>query len=824
MIWSLLKRRSNTTFAQDPWIGRIMADGSTNGRILILGLSELFFVLSGAAQSGATRINGIVFDPGGREVSGAHVELNSRSGVRIPAITGSDGSFVVSLPSWGAYTAIVKAAGFAEVSLSLDLTPSTTTFTLKLERVAGPSQEVAVSAEVSDIAIASPDPSQKVMIREELLDANPGRPGAPISIPGMPIETSAGGIKAPQYFVPGVAGDHGEPIAQYIAVGSYQVPNNLSANAHGNGYADPNIYISGALGSVGTDGGAYSVLEGDHALNMSATYSLRPQLQRSLTLIGDYRDIDLTTGFAPSDTAKKEWLAFEANYGNGLMRTLEHRKQFKWNAMRVFDPGKHEITLLGIGYWGESHEGNLIPTGFGVQLNDTLDPRQKDQTHTGLLAANDQWKVATSDELAFSGFFRTYNLSMFSNFGEGLIRQSEFRTVEGAEARETHTFKPWLEAMAGLLYNEDDIHNDDLDHFLSPNPPSYGSFVPVLGNNVTIRELAPYLAMHVDVGKHVQFYCGLRHDQVELKNIDKVRPAYSYDEWKGFDEPKATVTWSPGAGHAHWLPAASFSIGQAFFTEDPRINLTPSTNGPGTEALASPLERSHAQQLVLDKEFDGTDVRVTVGRSTMTATLAKIDPDNGSAEDLGPSTLRFFTADARHQFRFGTLQGTFSKADARLETLNGIPGTVVPEAPRTIFDALTTLDKLPARLHARGEFEYVGHKFLDAGNAQHPRQYEALPVGEVRMVVMREFLEGRLELGANGMVARGYTGQTTETLAPGWTFGETPYCGPGSGPTGEHNDFNCGTNEMAVGVRMVSWLGGSVSWRFGTEKHVLRLH
>ena len=92
------------------------------------------------------------------------------------------------------------------------------------------------------------------------------------------------------------------------------------------------------------------------------------------------------------------------------------------------------------------------------------------------------------------------------------------------------------------------------------------------------------------------------------------------------------------------------------------------------------------------------------------------------------------------------------------------------------------------------------------------------------MVVMREFLEGRLELGANGMVARGYTGQTTEDARPRVdALVETPYCGPGSGPTGEHNDFNCGTNEMAVGVRMVSWLGGSVSWRFGTEKHVLRL-
>lgn len=795
-----------------------MKNGSTKIRIVLLLIFTFATTSAAVAQTSAPHINGTVLDPGGRIVSGAHVDLDSESGARLSAATGSDGSFAISLPAWGAYTVRVEAAGFAPVTRKLDLSPATTTVTLRLDRVARASEKVVVSADVGDIAIASPDPSQKVLVREELLDANPGRPGAPVSIPGMPIETAAGGIKAPQYFVPGVAGDHGEPIAQYIAVGGYLVPNNLSANAHGNGYADPNIYVSGALGSVGTDGGAYNVLEGDHALNMAATYSLRPQLQRFLTLTGDYRDIDLTSGFAPSDAAKTEWLALEANYGNGLLKDMEHRKQFKLNALRVFDSGKHEITLFAIGYWGESHEGNLVPIGFGAQLNDTLDQRQKDQTHTGLLAANDQWKVGTSDELAFSGFFRTYNLALFSNFGEGLIRQSEFRTVEGADARETRTFKPWLEAMAGLLYNQDDIHNDDLDHYLSPNPPSYGSFVPVLGNDVTIRELAPYVALHGGLGKHVQFYAGLRHEQVEMKNTDKFRPAYSFDEWKGFEEPKATVTWFPGTGLAHWLPSASISIGQAFFTEDPRINVAPSATGTGAEALANPFERSHAEQLVLDKAFAGTDVRVTAGRTTMTATLAKIDPDNGSADDLGPSTLNFLTANARHQFSFGTLQAVFSKADARLQTFNGIPGTVVPEAPRTIFDALTTLDKLPADLHARGEYEYVGHKFLDTGNPQHPEQYEAIPVGEVRMAVVRPFLDGRLELGADGMVARGYTGQTTETLAPSWTFGQTPYCAPASGPSGDYNDFDCGTNEMAVGIRMVSWVGGSISWRFNGAK------
>jgi carboxypeptidase family protein len=771
--------------------------------------------IAAMAQSGGGEITGTVLDPGGRPAAGAQVCLASASGAHLDSTTGSNGEFTIALPKWGAYSVRLDSVGFAPVKRELDLSAATPNLILRLEQVIGDPQVVVVSADMSKTDLYSPDPSQRVMVREEVLDANPGRPGAPLSVPGLPIETAAGGIKAPQYFAPGVAGDHGESIAQYIAVGGFLVPNNLSANAHGNGYADPNIYISAAVASVETDGGTFSVLEGNHARNLAATYRLRPRLSRFLTLTGDYRDADLTAGLAPSDPLKKEWLALEANYGNGLMRTLEHRKQFKWNAMRVFDHGKHEITLLSIGYWGHSYEGNLVPIGYAVQVNDTLDPRQQDQTHTGLLAANDQWKTGAKDEADFSGYFRTYNLALFSNFGQGLIRQSEFRTVEGGEVHENHKFKSRLEGMAGLLYNADDIHNDDLDHYLSPNPPAFGAFVPVLGNNVTIREVAPYVALHFDLSRHVHFYGGLRHEQVEMKSVDKYRPQYSFDKWGGFENPKATLTLTPGAGPVHWLPSASFSIGQAFFTDDPRIELATSATSTGIRALADPIERSHAEQMVLEKEFSGTDVRVTAGRTTMTATLAKIDPDKGSADDLGPSTLKFFTAMARHQFTFGTLQAVFSKADARLATFDGVPGTVVPEAPRTIFDALTTLDRLPWGLHGRGEYEYVGHKFLDVGNPNHSGQYEAIPVGETRLAVIRPFLNGRLTLGGNGEIARGYTGQTTEITAPGWKLGQVPYCAPGSGATGHYNDFDCGTNERAVGVRMVSWVGGSIAWRLG---------
>jgi hypothetical protein len=782
---------------------------NTKLRLMLFTSLVITSVLTATAQSSIASIGGTVTDPTGLPLAGAQVEFDSAFGARLFVTTGSDGKFSRSLPALGTYTVRVKATGFAPITRQYDLSGSRENLALRLERVESASQDVIVSTDVGQISLGSPDPSQKVMVREELLDANPGRPGAPISIPGMPIETAAGGIKAPQYFVPGVAGDHGEPIAQYIAVGNYLASNNLSANAHGNGYADPNIYVSAVLGSVGTDGGAFNVLEGNHAFNLAATYSLRPHVRRFITLTGDYRDIDLTAGFSPADPAKKAWIAMEANYGNGLMRTLEHRQQYKWSAMRVFDPGNHEITLLSMGYYGHSHEGNLVPIGYGVPVNDTIDPRQQDQTHTGILAANDAWKIRANDELSSSGFFRTYNLTLFSNFGEGLIRQSEFRTVEGAEVRESHKFASWFEALGGVDYNEDDIRRDNLDHYLSADPHVFGPFVKVLANNITIREVAPFVAVHGDLGTHLHFYAGLRHEQIEMNNTDRIKPAQSYDAWRGFESPKATVAWTPGAGPLRWLPSASFSIGQAFFIQDPRISAAEGST-PGAAALASPFERSHSEQLVLEKEVGRTDVRILFGHTTTTATLAKIDPDNGLADDEGPGTLKYLTASVRHQFKFGMVQTIFSKADAR-DVDTGLP---TAEAPRTIFDALTTLDKLPFGLHGRAEYEYVGHKLLDVGNANHPEPYEAIPVGETRIAFVRPFMDGRLQLGVNGMIARGYTGQTTETFAPGWKIGDPPpACAPGV--DGIANNFDCGTVERAVGIRMVSWVGGSISWRFG---------
>jgi len=399
-------------------------------------------------------LSGTVEDPSGAEVAHATVSIVApgRRGSLIVA-TDSHGHFEVHDVMPGSYRVTAEFPGFMAKSLEISVAAlQCNQVVLKFEQLSTQNQNVVVVA--SAPAALTPDPSQRILVHDEVLDANPGRPGAPISLPGLPIETASGGVKAPQYFAPGVAGDHGEPIAQYFQIGDFLFPNNLPANAHGNGYSDPNPFIAQGIAAVQVDGGAFNVREGNHAVNLAAAYAPRDRVEPLLELTGDSRDVDLVTGWSPSNPATHTWLGFEAAYGNGYLDRLEHRKQFKFNAYRSFQAGRHAITIFGIAYYGSSDIPGLVPRDVPVP-GDTIDPRQSDQTHTALFIATDTWQMTSKQQLQFSAFFRTYNLQLRSNFGDGLIQQSEFRTVSGGGTAYLHKFNKEVTLFAGFDLRRD---------------------------------------------------------------------------------------------------------------------------------------------------------------------------------------------------------------------------------------------------------------------------------------------------------------------------------------------------------------------------------
>ena len=689
----------------------------------------------------AASLSGDLTDPEGNLVPGGTVRLLRRADSSTwEARTDTAGQFSFTPLEPGEYRLVAESPGFAPVTRTLVVPEGHGTAEIQFAGIEAQSASVTVSADVTDVGVFSPDPAERIMVRDETLDANPGRPGMPISIPGLPVESPAGGVKPPQYFVPGVAGDHGEPIAMFFQVGGYLFPNNLPANAHGNGYADPNVVIPIAIDSIQTDGGAFNVREGNNSVNTSLVLGLRDRLDPLIRVSGDYRDLNLVTGWSPSDPANKMWLGAEVSYGNGFLERLEHRKQYKANVSKVFDFGRHELTIYGIGYYGFAYQAGLIPINRQV-TDDTIDPRQREETSNGAAIFNDIWHLSERRQFQFSGFYRYYSLDVRPNFGDGLIRQSEHRNVNSEDILYTENISRSFSLLAGADFRREAPRALNLDHITYAN-----ILQPITSNNLTLNFSSPFLAADGALLPVFHYNLGYRLDEIHFDNQDLYRPALSFSRQASINSPKGTITLLPPAS-ASFLPTVSLSYGQSFHINDPRIGTTAQQGG-------TIVAKARSYQLVASKKFAATEFRITLEHVTTGQQLARISNDTGLQEDEGPGILESLTFTVRRNFRRGFIQGLYARADAR-DRLTGEP---TPEAPRVIWDFLGTIDRLPCHLLARGEYEQVGRKPLGEG-------FVAVPVREFRGALTRPFEHKGIDLGVNFLIASGYGGQTLETLA-----------------------------------------------------------
>src|SRR5499427_9297605 len=694
------------------------------------------------AALAATTLSGSVADPQGSVIPGATVRLlRQADSLRTETQTDSQGQFLFANLDPGEYRLSAESPGFAPITRTIAISDGhPQTERISFSGVATQSESVTVSADVSDVGLFAPDPAQRIMVRDETLDANPGRPGMPVSVPGMPVESPAGGVKPPQYFVPGVAGDHGEPIAMFFQVGGFLFPNNLPANAHGNGYADPNVIIPIAIESARTDGGAFNVREGNDSVNSAVIFGLRDRLDPMIRLTGDHRDLNLVTGWSPRDPANKSWVGAEVSYGNGFLERLEHRKQYKGNVSKIFHIGKHELTVYGIGYYGFAYQPGLIPIGTFV-AGDTIDARQREETTNGALILNDVWRLTNHRQFQFSGFYRYYTLDVRPNFGNGLIRQSEHRNVNSEDILYADSFSKAFSLLAGMDFRREAPRALALDHITTDNV-----LQPVTDNNLTLNFYSPFVEADGTLIHLLHYNVGYRADEVSFDNQHLYRPGLSFSRRANIYSPKGTITFLP-PGSACYLPTVSLSYGQSFHVNDPRIGTTAIQGG-------TIVSKARSYQLVVSKTVAQTEFRVTLEHVTTAQQLARIANDTGLQEDVGPGILKSLTVTARRNFSHGFVQGLFARADAR----DRLTGELTPEAPRLIWDFLGTMDSLPFHLLARGEYEEIGRKPLGDG-------FVAVPVHEFRGALIRPFASKGIDVGVNFLIVSGNGGQTQETLA-----------------------------------------------------------
>jgi hypothetical protein len=136
------------------------------------------------------------------------------------------------------------------------------------------------------------------------------------------------------------------------------------------------------------------------------------------------------------------------------------------------------------------------------------------------LVASDTWQITDSQQLQLSEYFRTYGLDLRSNFGDGLIRQSEFRTVSGGNTSYTRRINSKLSFAAGLDFRRDAPRNAELAD-LDRN----GAFIPVTRNDFVISDLAPYGSVSGSLSRFFNYSLGVRRDEVSFSNADRLPPA-----------------------------------------------------------------------------------------------------------------------------------------------------------------------------------------------------------------------------------------------------------------------------------------------------------
>jgi hypothetical protein len=462
-----------------------------------------------------------------------------------------------------------------------------------------------------------------------------------------------------------------------------------------------------------------------------------PRFDPFFEVSGDTHDYDMVTGWSPANPQIGAWVGLEIAGGDGFLALPENRKQYKLNAERSFTLGHHQLTLFGAGYYGFSRIPGLAP--IAVRLpQDTVDSRQSDRTYTSLFVATDTWQISDKQQVQFSGFFRTYGLSLKSNFGDGLIRQSESRTIAGGNASYTQRIGSRMSFSAGMDLRQDAPRNAEL-----ARADSNGIFQPVTLNNFTIGDIAPCASINGTPWSFFSYSLSVRRDEILFDNTDRLTPGNSYQAVSGLTSPRGTLAFRfPNQPN---LPVLAVSYGEAFHTNDPRIGL-------GADR-GTPIATARAYQIVATENVAHTQLRFVLSRVSNSEELAKIDPDTGLQQDVGPSLVRSAMVSAQRQFSFGYIQATFARARAT----DRLTGEDVPEAPRLIWDVSGTMLRLPWGMRVSGGLEYVGAKPLGDG-------FTALPVREIRGALTRTFHDGLFDASLHFLSASGYTGETLETL------------------------------------------------------------
>ena len=129
-------------------------------------------------------LKGRVIDPEGNALPDASIQLMEHKQVLSQTASGADGKFLVKVMAAGEFIIEAESSGFRPVSRPITVHPNgNSSVDIQMTELVSRIETVTVTADVNQSDVLSPDPGEKVFVRQDLLDANPGRPGAPRARP-----------------------------------------------------------------------------------------------------------------------------------------------------------------------------------------------------------------------------------------------------------------------------------------------------------------------------------------------------------------------------------------------------------------------------------------------------------------------------------------------------------------------------------------------------------------------------------------------------------------------------------------------------------------
>ena len=133
-----------------------------------------------------TALNGRLTDPQGQLIPDATIRLSRRAdSTSKETKTDAQGRFFFAILDGGEYRLTAESPGFTALTRTIAVQSSGKQVEdLQFNSLALQNESTTVSASVSDVGVFEPDPAQRVMVRDETPDANPGRPGCRSRFPG----------------------------------------------------------------------------------------------------------------------------------------------------------------------------------------------------------------------------------------------------------------------------------------------------------------------------------------------------------------------------------------------------------------------------------------------------------------------------------------------------------------------------------------------------------------------------------------------------------------------------------------------------------------